>query len=279
MLPLYQALMTGLFDHRIADIVRSETALQRPNQPDYVDDMEKDDPARLAQPTYWVPEHEVLERLGGHRDLGWLFGWRKITSPTNERTFIASPAPLVGVGDSILLAMASVLPEVLLAATSALAFDYLARQMLGGLNFQYYIAKQLPAPAPADFRLPCRWDVNATYADWIRLRVVELFFTALDMKPFARSLGDAGEPFRWDVDRRAQLRAELDACFFHRYGFDRVDTEYVLGTFPIANRKDPGLTARVLGAYDALAASAASGEAYVSPLIPPPGLGPRHPAI
>ena len=49
------------------------------------------------------------------------------------------------------------------------------------------------------------------------------------------------------------LRAELDACFFHLYGLDRNDTEYVLGTFPIANRKDPGLTARVLAVYDAMA--------------------------
>ena len=62
------------------------------------------------------------------------------------------------------------------------------------------------------------------------------------MAPFARDLGDDGPPFRWDVERRAQLRAELDACFFHLYGLDRDDTEYVLGTFPIANRKDPGLT-------------------------------------
>ena len=63
---------------------------------------------------------------------------------------------------------------------------------------------------------------------------------------------------------------------FHVYGLDRDESEYVLGTFPIANRKDPDLTPRILTAYDALADAVASGEPFVSRLDPPPGHGPRH---
>lgn len=109
-------------------------------------------------------------------------------------------------------------------------------------------------------------------------RTLELTFAAHDMAPFARDLGDNGAPFRWDPARRAQLRAELDACFFHLYGLDRDDAEYVLSTFPIANRKDPDLTGRILTAYDAMAAAIETGNPFVSPLNPPPGYGPRHPA-
>jgi hypothetical protein len=45
--------------------------------------------------------------------------------------------------------------------------------------------------------------------------------------------GDAGdEPFRWDEERRARLRAELDAFFFRLYGIeDRADVDYILETF------------------------------------------------
>lgn len=74
----------------------------------------------------------------------------------------------------------------------------------------------------------------------------------------------------------AVARAELDACFFHLYGINRADTEYVLGTFPIANRKDPELTARILKAYDALSAAASSGQPFVSELSPSLGHGARH---
>ena len=34
------------------------------------------------------------------------------------------------------------------------------------------------------------------------------------------------------------LRARLDALYFHLYGLDREDAAYVLGTFPIVQRQD-----------------------------------------
>jgi hypothetical protein len=52
------------------------------------------------------------------------------------------------------------------------------------------------------------------------------------MTPLARDLGDDGEPFTWDADRRAQLRAELDAFFFRIYGIDDpADVDYICETF------------------------------------------------
>jgi hypothetical protein len=98
------------------------------------------------------------------------------------------------------------------------------------------------------------------------------------MEVFARDLGDIGPPFRWDDDRRAVLRAELDAAFFHVYGLDRDDTAHVLSTFPVLNRADEGRTQTlVLKSYDRLAEAVATGEPYRSALDPPPGQGPRHP--
>ena len=61
-------------------------------------------------------------------------------------------------------------------------------------------------------------------------------------------------------DRRAHLRAELDAAFFHLYGFSRDDADYVLSTFPVLRaREEKELgeyrTRRlVLDQYDALVA-------------------------
>ncbi len=36
---------------------------------------------------------------------------------------------------------------------------------------------------------------------------------------------------KWDEAERAELMAELDAAFFHLYGIDRDDAEYILSTF------------------------------------------------
>ena len=55
-------------------------------------------------------------------------------------------------------------------------------------------------------------------------------------------MDEAGEvlpPFCWDADRRLQLRAKLDALYFHLYGMtDRDDIRYIYSTFPIVQRNE-----------------------------------------
>jgi hypothetical protein len=142
------------------------------------------------------------------------------------------------------------------------------------MTFNY--VEQLPALAPETFEKACRWAAAGTFRAWIERRALELVYTAWDIAPLARDLGDQGPPFVWDPARRAVLRAELDAAFFRLYGIGREDAEYVLSTFPVANRNDPGLAERVLDAYDRIAAATESGTAFVSSLDPQPGHAMRH---
>jgi len=92
-----------------------------------------------------------------------------------------------------------------------------------------------------------------------------LVYTSWEMQPLARDCGYEGPPFRWDEERRFQLRCELDAAFFHLYGIGREDVEYIMETFPIVRRKDEARwgeyrTKRVLlEEYDRMAPVARSG--------------------
>ncbi len=72
---------------------------------------------------------------------------------------------------------------------------------------------------------------------------MELTYTAWDLQPFAHDCGYYGPPFRWDEERRFLLRCELDAAYFHLYGIDRDDVDYIMDTFPIVQRKNVGRTA------------------------------------
>ncbi len=54
-------------------------------------------------------------------------------------------------------------------------------------------------------------------------RVLELTYTSYSVPPFARDIGYDSAPFKWDEDRRAQLRAELDAFYARAYGLTRDD--------------------------------------------------------
>ncbi len=89
---------------------------------------------------------------------------------------------------------------------------------------------------------------------------------------------DDGPPFRWNPDRRPQIRAELDAAYLHLYGLVRDEAEHVIDSFFVLRKNEEKAhgefrTRRlVLAAYDAMATGT-----YTSPLNPPPGDGPRHP--
>ena len=67
--------------------------------------------------------------------------------------------------------------------------------------------------------------------DWITYRVLELTYTAWDLQPFAKDCGYDGAPFVWNEERRFQIRCEIDAAFFHLYGIERDDVDYIMDTF------------------------------------------------
>ena len=104
-----------------------------------------------------------------------------------------------------------------------------------GTSLNWYIVEQLPVIAPGDYD---RQFGSTTARDLVRDHVLRLTYTAHDMAPFARDLAYDGPPFTWDQEERRHLRARLDALYFHLYGLDKDDAEYVLGTFPIVRRDD-----------------------------------------
>lgn len=98
--------------------------------------------------------------------------------------------------------------------------------------------KQLPIPAPNHYT-PA--DLN-----FIVPRVLELTYTAHDLAPFARDLGYDGPPFAWNPERRALLRAELDAYYAKLYGLTRDELRYILDPADIYGDDYPSETFRVL---------------------------------
>ncbi len=291
LLPLYEAKMFHLYNHRFGDyhLAEGETGRAIRQLPTPPIEM-LNDATYLTQGRYWVPRGEIASKLKRNNwDREWFFAFRKITSSTDERTFIGSVIPLVGLGDSGNIIVSPESPERVAALTALLSsviFDYVARQKIGGVNFNHFIIKQLPVLTP---------DSIEPHVNFIIARSLELTYTAYDMTPFARDLGDVGNPFRWDEDRRAQLRAELDAYFFHLYGISREDTDYILESFQsesgglknneIAKYGEYRTKRLVLTEYDRMAAAGLTlenplteGESgtYRSTLTPPPGQGPRH---
>ncbi len=265
-LPLYEAKMLHHFDHRWATYEGLDTRDLTPT--------EKTDPAKVALPRYWVRAREVDARVPDKRT--WLLGFRDIARSTDERTMICSPFGLAGVGNNLPVLVTGTTALWLAASVTSFAQDFVARFKVGGTHINFFIAEQLPVLPPETYDQFTPWQSGATLADWLTPRVLELTYTAWDLEGFAADVGYHGPPLRWDDERRALLRAELDGCFFHLYGIERPDVEYIMGAFPIVERKDIAKygeyrTKRlILERYDAMAAASAAGTPYATVLDPPP---------
>ena len=277
-LPLYEAKMIHQFDHRFGTYDgQSESQANRGKLPE-LDDVAHADPRRVTLPRYWVHEDEVATRLNDVWDRHWMLGWRDITRASDIRTVIACTTPRAAVNHTFSLMMPSSDPQLvasLYANLSSIPFDYCARQKVGGVHMTYFTIRQLPTLRPERYMKPVPWAPSLRIRDWLLPRVLELAYTAWEIKAFAEDCGDDGPPFIWDPERRFQLRCEIDAAFFHLYSISRDDTDYILATFPAleqSEKRECGeyRTRRVvMETYDALAAAAAKGIPYESPLGPP----------
>ena len=102
----------------------------------------------------------------------------------------------------------------------------------------FFIVKQLPVLPPETY--------TQSDIDFIAPRVLELVYTAWDMQPFAQDMGYSGAPWVWNPERRAILRAELDAYYAHLYGLTRDELRYILDPADIHGSDFPSETFRVL---------------------------------
>jgi len=265
LLPLYEAKLLHQFEHRWATYAGRETRDCLPE--------EKADPAFAVTPRYWVASEAVQARLAAAGwERGWLLGFRDITNATNERTAIFSLLPPVGVGNSAPLLMPSMHSACrvacLLGSLCSMMVDFVTRQKIAGTHMNFFFVKQLPLLPPAAY--------TPVERRFIVPRVLELVYTAWDIKPFADDVWrDADDtlrrilkrqheenrratgghewappewaeiapdgcplpPFKWDEERRAVLRAELDAYYARLYGLNRKQLRYILDPHGLSERE------------------------------------------
>ena len=304
--PLYVANMTNPFDHRHGSVVGSDdlaelsgiaaqgTTLAEHTDADFV-----------VLPRYWVKRQEIdsaVERIG--YPFHFLMCFRDVARATDARTAIQAILPQTAVGHKapLILPMSATALEAcaFLAGLNSFPYDYFVRQKFGSASLSYFVIKQTPFPPPEVLRS----SRNGLPIDWFASRVLELTYAAWDLEPFAQDCGYDGPPFRWDEERRFQLRAELDAAFFHLYipsdaqgdwlraanespedltrlkeSFPqpRDAVSYIMDTFPIVRRKAIAKhgTFRtkdtILEIYDAMQTAIRTGIPYQTPLTPPPG--------
>lgn len=190
---------------------------------------------------YWVDKDFFDTLIGKYPPRpNWLLGYRDVARATDERSVIALALPHepASIKHPTLGWNVEYPGAALLANMNSLPFDFVARQKIGGISLSFFILKQLPVLPPAFY-------TEARLA-FITTKVLELTYTSHSLAPFARDLGHDGPPFAWDEDRRALLRADLDAFYARAYGLTRDELRYILDPADVKGPDYPSETFRVL---------------------------------
>lgn len=237
---LFEAKMFNFFDHRFGDYASRGNERGYRVMPDTPLGSYQD-PNFETTPYYFVPRVSCTQQLSDWDKRGWFIVYKDVTASTNERTSIFSVIPQVGIGNTaqIVFSGASAKYQAALVANlNSLTLDFVARTKVSSLHLTHGYLRQFPVLPQAAYTED---DLSFCVS-----RVLELSYTSHSMAPFARDLGYEGDPFAWDEDRRAQLRAELDAWFALAYGLDRDELRYVLDPKDVMGADYPSETFRVL---------------------------------
>lgn len=243
---LIEGKLMALYNHRFGTFqgVSSKTRFGKKAQARTPTIEELQNPNFRSMPRFWLKNNDAQDLINSKsvEDHGWMLTYRHICRAiVDARTAQMTVVPTNPASDSCALLLIDNTSEeaansacIILSTFSSFIGDYVVRQKIYGPALTKAITLQLPVIPPHTY--------SQELLDFIVPRVLELTYTAWDLQAFAQDVGYQGTPFIWDDERRFWLRAELDALYFHLYGIERDDVDYIMETFPIVKRKDIAAT-------------------------------------
>lgn len=159
--------------------------------------------------------------------------WRSLTSPTNQRTMIASIIPSMPTCQSVQLLQTTPVEDLLmiLALFNSKVFDFFVRLKMGGIDLTQSVVRQIPVP----FREAWNSMITLHGVDYTALDAVRALERLLYRnEPDLCGLWD-GVPEIKNADNyyktAADVREEIDKIIFQMYGLTSAEEKMVRNSF------------------------------------------------
>ena len=241
LVPLYEGKLFHQFDNRWATYAGQTDKKGNPVEQDVARE-EKANPAFSITPRYWVSSRDVYGRFIDKKTKlrwwhePWMLAFRDISSPTNERSVIASVLPSAyGAGHTaplLLPAQDAKLVACLLGNLNSMVVDFVDRIKQSGTHVSFFVLKQLPIFAPSQYQEKDLKFIVPRVAALTRNsdEINTVWLTDYPSYPFQ-------EP-----RERLRFRAELDAYYARLYGLTRKELQYVLDPVSVMGEGFPSVT-------------------------------------
>jgi len=231
LLPIYESKLIWLYDHRFASFENCTIEDIRKGHAKRVDENKKVLYYNI-EPRYWIDEfYFANKKKNWEWSSDWFLSVRSITNARNSRTCITTIIPNYPTVHTInhILGLSAIESLFLCSIMNSMVFDYCTRIKVGGTHFAQFIIEQLPI-------IPFKKWLN--YIDIVKDKCIELIYTSYELESFADDCGYTGKPFKWNEERRMQIKCEIDAIYALLYGLEKEELEYIIETFPIIKKTE-----------------------------------------
>lgn len=195
---------------------------------------------KLAPECRYFIDKKFWESFLDRYDQPYSLCWRSLTSPTNQRTMIASIIPSMPTCQSVQLLQTTPVEDLLmiLALFNSKVFDFFVRLKMGGIDLTQSVVRQIPVP----FREAWNSMVTLHGVDYTALDAVRALERLLYRnEPDLCGLWD-GVPEIKNADNyyktAADVREEIDKIIFQMYGLTSAEEKMVRNSFKVQFTRD-----------------------------------------
>ena len=188
---------------------------------------------KLAPECRYFIDKKFWESFLDRYDQPYSLCWRSLTSPTNQRTMIASIIPSMPTCQSVQLLQTTPVEDLLmiLALFNSKVFDFFVRLKMGGIDLTQSVVRQIAVP----FREAWNSMVTLHGVDYTALDAVRALERLLYRnEPDLCGLWD-GVPEIKNADNyyktAADVREEIDKIIFQMYGLTSAEEKMVRNSF------------------------------------------------
>lgn len=149
-IPIYEGKFIHQFNGRYAGFngMNDEAKYRSKSKARELNQMELSNPDFIPESRFYIDSNKWENLSNGYGNPEYMLSWRSLTSPTNQRTCIATILPFVPASQSVQFLTSDLGNLLLLCGLfNSFTFDFLVRKMISGIDLTQTVLKQIPVPS------------------------------------------------------------------------------------------------------------------------------------